>query len=168
MSAVAALSLPASFPSASAVVRERALLGLVAALGVAGALTVVGAATSVVVQGELRTASFLLVLLTTLLTDVTAIDLRIGRHAESFTWSELSIVLGLALLPPDQLVLTTVAMGLAYLATGQPFVKWTVNVGSYAVGVALAAVLSRQVTTPAWDRPVESAAALLVGVGRRP
>ena len=164
MSAAAALSLPVSFPSASAVVRERALLGLVAALGVAGTLTVVGAATSVVVQGELRTASFLLVLLTTLLTDVTAIDLRIGRHAESFTWSELSIVLGLALLPPDQLVLTTVAMGLAYLATGQPFVKWTVNVGSYAVGVALAAVLSRQVTTPAWDRPAESAAALLVGV----
>ena len=164
MSPAAALSLPVSFPSASAVVRERALLGLVAALGVAGTLTVVGAATSVVVQGELRTASFLLVLLTTLLTDVTAIDLRIGRHAESFTWSELSIVLGLALLPPDQLVLTTVAMGLAYLATGQPFVKWTVNVGSYAVGVALAAVLSRQVTTPAWDRPAESAAALLVGV----
>lgn len=160
MSATAVLPLPAP----SAVGRERALLGLVAALGVAGTLTVVGAATSVVVRGELRTASFLLVLVTTLLTDVTAIDLRIGRHAESFTWSELSIVLGLALLPPDQLVLTTVAMGLAYLATGQPFVKWTVNVGSYAVGVALAAVLSRQVTTPDFDRPAESAAALLVGV----
>lgn len=158
---------PAAGPRVStpaAVVRERALLALVATFGIAGTLTVLGAVTSVAVQGELRTASFLLVLLTTLLTDVTAIDLRIGRHAESFTWSELSIVLGLALLPPDQLVLTTVAMGLAYLATGQPLVKWIVNVGSYAVGVALAALLSRQVTTPAWDRPAESAAALLVGV----
>ena len=146
-----------------AVVRERALLGLVATFGIAGTATVVAAVVSVVLQGELRTASLMLVLLTTLLTDVTAIDLRIGRHAESFTWSELSIVLGLALLPPDQLVLTTVAMGLAYAATGQPFVKWTVNVGAYAVGVALAALLSRQVAVPDWDRPVESATALLVG-----
>ena len=165
--AAASLSAPGGpatgVPAPAAVVRERALLCLVAAFGVAGLLTVLGAVTSVAVQGELRTASFLLVLLTTLLTDVTAIDLRIGRHAESFTWSELSIVLGLALLPPDQLVLTTVAMGFAYLATGQPLVKWTVNVGSYAVGVALAALLSRQVATPDWDRPVESAAALLVG-----
>jgi diguanylate cyclase (GGDEF)-like protein len=147
-----------------AVVRERALLGLVAAFGIAGAATVIAAVVSVVLQGELRTASLLLVLLTTLLTDVTAIDLRIGRHAESFTWSELSIVLGLALLPPDQLVLTTIAMGLAYAATGQPFVKWTVNVGAYAVGVALAAFISREVAVPDWERPGESAAALLVGV----
>jgi diguanylate cyclase (GGDEF)-like protein len=149
--------------SPPAAVRERALLGLVATFGVSGTVVVAVAVTSVLMSGELRTASLLLVLLTTLLTDVTAIDLRIGRHAESFTWSELSIVLGLALLPPDQLVLTTVAMGLAYLAAGQPLVKWTVNVGSYAVGVALAALLSRAVATPAWDRPAESAAALLVG-----
>jgi len=94
-----------------AAVRERALLGLVATLGVAGVLVFAGAIVSVVAVGELPTASLLLVLLTTLLTDATAIDLRIGRHGESFTWSELSIVLGLALLPPDQLVLTTVASG---------------------------------------------------------
>ena len=144
-------------------VRERALLALVAVFGITGTMTLAAAVVSVSVQGDLRTASFVLVLLTTLLTDVTAIDLRIGRHGESFTWSELTVVLGLALLPPDQLVLTTVAMGLAYFATGQSLVKWTVNVGSYAVGVALAALLSRTVATPAWDRPAESAAALLVG-----
>ena len=146
-----------------AAVRERALLGLVATFGVTGTVAVVLAVTAVAVRGEVRTASLLLVMLTALLTDITAIDLRIGRHAESFTWSELSIVLGLALLPPEQLVLTTLAIGLAYLGTGQPFVKWTVNVGSYAVGVALAALLSRQVATPAWESPGESAAALLVG-----
>jgi diguanylate cyclase (GGDEF)-like protein len=146
-----------------AAVRERALLGLVATFGVTGATAFLVAVACVVARGELRTTSLVLVLVTALLTDATAIDLRIGRHAESFTWSELSIVLGLALLPPDQLVLTTVAIGLAYLAAGQPLVKWTVNVGSYAVGVSLAALLSRAVATPTWDRPGESAAALLVG-----
>jgi diguanylate cyclase (GGDEF)-like protein len=147
-----------------AVVRERALLGLVATFGVSGVVAVAVALTSVVLDGELPTASLLLVLLTALLTDVTAIDLRIGRHAESFTWSELSIVLGLALLPPAQLVLTTLAIGVAYLATGQPLVKWIVNVGSYAVGVTLAAQLSRTVAEPSWQHPGESAAALLLGV----
>jgi hypothetical protein len=110
-----------------------------------------------------RTASLLLVLLTPCSPTSTAIDLRIGRHAESFTWSELSIVLGLALLPPDQLVLTTAAMALAYLGTGQPFVKWTVNVGLVrrrrrARGAAQPAVSRRRL-----GPPVESAAALLVG-----
>jgi diguanylate cyclase (GGDEF)-like protein len=164
VSAVLAVPVPgvrAGTPPAA--VRERALLGLVLVFGVAGAATFVAALTSVLVRGELRTASLLLVLLTTVLTDATAIDLRIGRHAESFTWSELSIVLGLALLPPDQLVLTTVAIGVAYLATGQSLVKWTVNVGAYAVGVGLSALLSRAVTTPAWERPGASAAALLLG-----
>ena len=146
-----------------AVVRERALLGLVGALGAAGLLVVLFSLASVVEQGELPRASFLLVLITTLLTDVTAIDLRIGRHAESFTWSELSVVLGIALLPPDQMVLTTVAVGLAYLATRQPVVKWVVNVGSYAVGVALAATVCHSVATPTWDRPAASAGALLAG-----
>ena len=51
-----------------------------------------------------------LVVATTLLTDVTAIDLRVGRHAESFTWSELTVVLGLALLPVDHLLLTSLVL----------------------------------------------------------
>jgi len=54
---------------------------------------------------------------------------------------------------------------MAYFVARQPLVKWTVNVGSYAVGVALAALLSRAVATPAWERPAQSAAALLVGAG---
>jgi hypothetical protein len=81
------------------VVRERALVTLVTALGVLGA--------AVLVWGVWQTAAsptslgrwFVLVVTLTLLTDITAIDLRVGRHGESHTWSELIVVLGLALLP---------------------------------------------------------------------
>ena len=106
---------------------------------------------------------FLLVVTLTLLTDVTAIDLRVGRHAESHTWSELTVVLGLALLDVHHLVLTSVAVAVAYLVTGQPLVKWVFNVGSYAVGVFLAAKACQAVGTPDWDEPGRSAVALLVG-----
>ena len=158
-----AIALPDVAGTAPAVVRERALLGLVGALGLLGSVVVGVAVVSVVEDGRIRTASLLLVLITALLTDVTAIDLRIGRHAESFTWSELSVMLGLALLPPDQLVLSTLAVAVAYLATRQALVKWTVNVGSYAIGVALAATVCHAVETPTWDRPAASAGALLAG-----
>ena len=148
----------------SAVTRARALVALVGAVGFAGAVSVLLAVGSVV-DGDRALSPYLaLVLLTTLLTDVTAIDLRVGRHAESFTWSELSILLGLALLPPDQLVLTSLALGVAYLATRQPLVKWVLNVGSYAVGLVLAAAVCSAVSPPSWQHPVESAAGLLAGV----
>ena len=149
---------------AGAAIRAKALLGLVGSVGIAGAVVLLVALASVVDEGAPPSKYLVLVLLTTLLTDVTAIDLRVGRHAESFTWSELSIVLGLALLPADQLVLTALALGVAYLATRQPLVKWVLNVGSYAVGLALAALVSRSVATPSWERPGPTALALLAGV----
>ena len=156
------MTAPAVRPGAA--IRAQALLALVGSVGIAGAVVLLVALASVVDEGAPPSKYLVLVLLTTLLTDVTAIDLRVGRHAESFTWSELSIVLGLALLPADQLVLTALALGVAYLATRQPLVKWVLNVGSYAVGLALAALVSRSVATPSWERPGPTALALLAGV----
>jgi diguanylate cyclase (GGDEF)-like protein len=145
------------------VVRARALISLVSAMGVLGlsvlAWSVWATATSSTSLGQW----FVLVVTLTLLTDVTAIDLRVGRHTESHTWSELIVVLGLALLPAHHLVLTAVALGVAYLVTGQALVKWVFNVGSYAVGLALAATACRAVATPDWDDLSGSGAALLVG-----
>ena len=143
--------------------RARALVTLVSAMGLLGAAVVAAALWVGATSPGALGAYLLLVVVMTLLTDVTAIDLRVGRHAESFTWSELSVVLGLALLPVEHLLLTSVAVGVAYFVTGQPAVKWVHNVGSYAVGLALAAGVCRSVTTPGWDRPLASALALLAG-----
>ncbi len=161
---MSAAPLVPSAPAAPAVVRARALLALVSTVGVTGSAVLVWGAWQFGAAGQAPGRYFLLIVVTTLLTDVTAIDLRVGRHAESFTWSELSIVLGLALLPPDQLLLTALALGVAYLATGQPLVKWVLNVGSYAVGLGLAAWVCHAITTPDFDSPVRSAVALLAGV----
>ena len=143
--------------------RERSLLTLVTALGVVGAAVLVWGAWETATSPPSLGRWFVLIVTLTLLTDVTAIDLRVGRHGESHTWSELIVVLGLALLPPSHLVLTTVALGVAYLVTGQVLVKWVVNVGSYAVGLALAAFVCRQIQVPSWEDPQRSGAALLAG-----
>jgi hypothetical protein len=146
--------------------RERALVSLVTAMGVLGAAVLVWSAWTTATSPPPSLGRwFVLVVTLTLLTDVTAIDLRVGRHAESYTWSELIVVLGLALLPTHHLVLTTVAVAVAYLVTGQPLVKWTLNVGSYAVGLLLAATACTAVAqgAPDWDSPQRSGAALLVG-----
>ena len=143
--------------------RARELVALVTTMGVLGAVALAWSAVQTATQPPSLGRWFLLVVTLTLLTDVTAIDLRVGRHTESHTWSELTVVLGLALLPVHSLVLTAVAVGVAYLLTGQPFVKWAFNVGSYAVGLALAAAACHAVGTPDWDDPQRSAAALLAG-----
>ena len=150
-------------PPPAPVARPTALLTLVTAVGVLGAAVVVAGLAGTVSGGPVLGPYLVLVVATTLLTDVTAIDLRVGRHAESYTWSEMSIVLGLALLPVDHLLVTTLALGVAYLATGQPVLKWTLNVGSYAVGLALAALVCRAITVPTWEAPLLSAVALLAG-----
>ena len=143
--------------------RARELVALVTTMGVLGAGVLAWSVWETVTEPPSLGRWFLLVVTLTLLTDVTAIDLRVGRHAESHTWSELTVVLGLALLDVHHLVLTSVAVAVAYLVTGQPLVKWVFNVGSYAVGVALAATACQAVGTPHWDEPGRSAVALLVG-----
>lgn len=143
--------------------RDRALVALVTTMGVLGTAVVAWGAWETATGAQSLSRWFVLVVTLTLLTDVTAIDLRVGRQTESHTWSELIVVLGLALLPVPHLVLTTVALGAAYLVTGQAPVKWVLNVGSYAVGLALAAAACHAVGTPDWDSPQRSAAALLVG-----
>ena len=143
--------------------RERALVGLVSCTGLLGAAVVSWGAWQTATTAPSLSRWFVLVVTLTLLTDVTAIDLRIGRHGESHTWSELIVVLGLALLPVPHLLLTTVAVAVAYLVTGQALVKWVLNVGSYAVGLALAAAACHAVGSPTWQDPQRSGAALLVG-----
>ena len=143
--------------------QERALIALVSALGVLGAAVLVWSVWETATSPTSLGRWFVLVITLTLLTDITAIDLRVGRHTESHTWSELIVVLGLALLDAHHLVLTTVALAVAYLVTGQAVVKWVLNVGSYAVGLALAALACNAVQDPDWHEPQRSAAALLVG-----
>ncbi len=145
--------------------RERALVSLVSVMGVLGVGVLAWGAWQTATSAPSLGRWFVLVVVLTLLTDVTAIDLRVGRHTESHTWSELTVVLGLALLPASHLVLTTVALGVAYLVTGQALVKWVLNVGSYAVGLALAAVACSAVGTVDWRHPQRSVVALLVGAG---
>ncbi|MDP9466994.1 MAG: hypothetical protein M3P31_07185, partial [Actinomycetota bacterium] len=144
-------------------VRDRALVALVGVMGVLGAAVLTWSVWQTTSSAPSLGRWFVLVVTLTLLTDLTAIDLRVGRHTESYTWSELSVVLGLALLPVPHLLLTSVALALAYLVTGQALVKWVLNVGSYAVGLALAAAACHAVGTPDWDHPQRSGAALLAG-----
>jgi len=143
--------------------RERALVALVSVMGVLGAAVLAWSGWLTAFSAPSLGRWFVLVAMLTLLTDVTAIDLRVGRHTESHTWSELTVVLGLALLPVPHLVLSTLALGLAYLVTGQALVKWVLNVGSYAVGLALAAAACHAVGTPDWEHPQRSGPALLAG-----
>lgn len=143
--------------------RARELVALVTTMGVLGVAVLTWSLWETASGSASLGPWFLLVVTLTLLTDVTAIDLRVGRHAESHTWSELTVVLGLALLPPSHLVLTTVAVGVAYLITGQAFVKWVFNVGSYAVGLGLAAAACAAVDGSAAGGAGGSAVAVLTG-----
>ena len=104
-----------------------------------------------------------LVALATLGSDLTLIDLRIGHHLESYTWAEANVVVGLALLEPRHLVLTSVCILLACLVTRWPLHKAVYNTAVHTVGLALAAVVTHAVTTPSWDRPVLSGVALALG-----
>jgi diguanylate cyclase (GGDEF)-like protein len=107
-------------------------------------------------------AAFVLVGLTTLCTDALSIDLRIGRHVESFTWAEFNVVLGLALLSPAALVLTSLSVAAAYTATGREPLKVFYNTASYVVGVTLA-LFARVVMVPSWNRPLQSTCTLVLG-----
>jgi diguanylate cyclase len=142
---------------------RRELLWLVGTVGVAGGALVAAAVVSTAAELRPVSAYLFLVLFSCALTDLTAIDVRFRRQVESFTWAELNVVLGLALLPVDHLMLTTAGIGIAYLVAGQAPLKWVLNTGSYAVGLALAAAVTYSVAAPTWERPAASAVALVAG-----
>jgi diguanylate cyclase len=144
--------------------RQRALTALVTATGGLGTAAVGAALWWTAANPKPLTLALLLVLVTTALTDVTAVDVRRGREVESYTWGELPVLLGLALLPVEHLLLTSIVYGVAYLAAGVVGMKWVHNVGSYAIGLALAAGTVHLIAVPDWDRPAASAAALATGV----
>jgi diguanylate cyclase (GGDEF)-like protein len=107
-------------------------------------------------------AAFVLIALTTLCTDALSVELRVGRHVESFTWAEFNVVLGLALLTPAALVLTSLSVATAYTVTGREPLKVIYNTGSYVVGVTLA-LFARILMVPSWNRPLQSICALVLG-----
>jgi diguanylate cyclase (GGDEF)-like protein len=99
----------------------------------------------------------------TLATDTLSLDLRVGRHIESYTWAELNVVLGLVLLTPAQLVLTSLCVAVAYIVTRRAWIKVAFNTASYAIGVTLALLVAHAIAAPAWNHPTRSALALVAG-----
>src|SRR6478609_3674033 len=140
--------------------RLRLLATAVIAAGVAALVIAAGVAIG---DPQPIGPAFIVIALATLCTEATCVDLRVGRDVESYTWAELTIVLGLALLPPSQLVLTSLALAVAYVATRRSVLKTAFNTASYATGCALAAVVTHVIAAPSWDTPARSALALVAG-----
>ncbi|MDZ4825188.1 MAG: EAL domain-containing protein [Actinomycetota bacterium] len=107
--------------------------------------------------------AFVALLLATLCTEMLTVDLRVGRHVESYTWAEVTLVLGLALLAPAPLVLTSLAIGVVYIGARRAAIKIVFNTASYVVGVTLAVAATHAIGTPTWEEPARSALALAVG-----
>jgi diguanylate cyclase (GGDEF)-like protein len=139
------------------------LTALVALVAAAGAIVLAASAWVTIMHPRPITPLLGVIALATLLTDATCVDLRVGRHVESYTWAELILVLGLAVLAPEQLVLTSLCIAVAYAATRRSPVKILFNTASYAVGVALAAGVTHLIIDPSWEEPVLSGAALVLG-----
>ncbi|HET9729045.1 MAG TPA: bifunctional diguanylate cyclase/phosphodiesterase [Acidimicrobiia bacterium] len=136
---------------------------LVWSVATAGGVALTVAIANVLATPALLNRTFVLVLLATLCTDALSLDLRVGRHSESYTWAEVNVVLALALLPPALLVLTALAVAPAHLVARRPAIKVMFNTASYAVGIAIAAIVTHAVATPSWRNPLISAAALVAG-----
>ena len=153
---------PGARPALPPAARRLRTLLLVVALAAAALL--VGAAVATAQGPAPASWAFLaLVALATLGSDATLIDLRIGHHVESYTWAEVNFVVGLALLAPRHLVLTSVCILLACLVTRWPLTKAVYNTAVHAIGLALAAVVTHAIADPAWDRPLASGLALAAG-----
>jgi diguanylate cyclase (GGDEF)-like protein len=144
-------------------VASHRLAALVALVAAAGAIVLAASAWTAIAHPHPITPLLGVIALATLLTDATCVDLRVGRQVESYTWAELILVLGLASLAPEQLVLTSLCIAVAYAATRRSPVKVVFNTASYAIGVALAAAMTHLIVNPSWEQPVLSGSALLLG-----
>jgi diguanylate cyclase (GGDEF)-like protein len=136
---------------------------LVAVVAVIGGVALVAATVTAVVHPRPIGLMFAVVIAATFVTDATSIDLRFGNHIESYTWAEVGVVLGLALVPAEQLVLSSLALAIAYVATRRAPVKVLYNTTSYAVGIVIAAAVTHLVVDPSWSMPARSALALTLG-----
>ena len=142
----------------------RRLRTLLLVVGLAASVLLLAAAVASAQGSAPASWAFLaLVALATLASDATLIDLRIGHHVESYTWAEVNVVVGLALLAPRHLVLTSACILLACLVTRWPLTKAAYNTAVHAIGLALAAVVTHAIADPGWDRPVASGLALAAG-----
>jgi diguanylate cyclase len=144
-------------------VTSHRLAALVALVAAAGAIVLAASAWTAIAHPHPITPLVGVIAVATLLTDATCVDLRVGRQVESYTWAELILVLGLASLAPEQLVLTSLCVAVAYAATRRSPVKVVFNTASYATGVALAAAITHLIVDPSWEQPVLSGSALLLG-----
>ena len=78
--------------------------------------------------------------------DSTLFHLRFGRQQQSFTLSEIAVVIGLALLPSPWLRPTAcVAVLIAHLAARRPLVKAAFNAASITTGVYLARLVATSI-----------------------
>jgi diguanylate cyclase (GGDEF)-like protein len=136
---------------------------IVWAVGAVGATIIAGAIARVISDPPPVDRYVVILALSTLFTDAMRVNLRVGRNVESYTWSELNIVLGLALLAPVHLVLTSVLIAIAYVVSGRAPVKVIYNATSYAIGTALALLVTHAIATPSWDKPFHSALAIAAG-----
>ena len=132
---------------------QRSLLMLIGVVALTGTALVVAAVTGVVLRPGTLGGPLLLVCALSLLTDITATDVRIGRQVESYTWAELTVVLALALLPDEQVLLTAGLVALSYYGGGVRGLKLAMNAGCYAVGLGLA-VLGAPARRPLLGPPV--------------
>ena len=136
---------------------------LVWVIGVLGALSI-GVAGLVASTSTVPDTKWLvLVGLATLSADATYVNIRFGHNVEAYTWVEFSLVLGLALLPAEFLVLTSLLVAVAHVLARRSAVKVVFNTTSYAVGVVIAAGVTHGVWEPGWETPVQSALALAAG-----
>ena len=140
--------------------QDRRLALLLWAVGLLGGTVTALAAVAVATGPRPVGSALLAVTAATVVCDATCIELRVRRQIESYTWAEIVLVVGLAVLPPEQLVLTAVGLALGHLLTGRSPAKVVFNSASHAVGVALAGAVVAVVGAPSWEDPVRAAVAL--------
>jgi diguanylate cyclase len=143
---------------------ERKLMLLVRLVAIAGAILLVAAVSTILVDPPPLHAAVFVVAAASLWADATFVNLRVGHHVESYTWAEVILVVGLALVAPPYLVASALCVGIAHLVTRRSAVKVVFNAGAYAIGVALAAGTTHLIAMPSWDHPARSAVALGAGV----
>jgi diguanylate cyclase (GGDEF)-like protein len=102
-----------------------------------------------------------LALLLCLGADRPLLEMRYGHNAESFTWAEACVVIGLVLVPPPVLaVCAAVAVLVFHLAMRRSLLKASFNAMSFVIGIVLAAACQALVLATVPASPVYELIAL--------
>ena len=144
-------------------VRQRRLLHACAA--VAGLLLLVAAVASALRPPPASAALVTALGLATAAAASTRLALGSGVAAQRFGWTEPVVVLGVALLRPEHLVLTSLAVVVAGSLGRWPARRLLCAVAAHSTGVALAAGAAHLVQPPSWGHPGASAVGLAAAGG---